>query len=329
MARIFIACSLFFSSVLFSQSVYGKAETYQSYLDSLLIKAQQQGVNNAVIAAAKKEVKQFKRISVVENQPKPTVISFDDYFHQRVTFQQVEALAEVYFEYQIPLQKIAHHYHVQPRFIISLWALLKGTTVENRGFSALSVYSSKAYEQQTPEMDQQFVACLKAVDKQLIPINDLKSNHKGELGQLHFSPTQFLTFGQDWDKDGKADIWHNKLDSFATVAFALQQAGWNRSQTWGRQVKLSKKLSDNDATGMKSFAQWQQLGVTRFDGSALPDRDDMQVFLTSLENSKGRYYLTYHNFQVLKAWSNMNDYQAMTVVLLSEKLKKHLKSKPR
>ena len=49
---------------------------------------------------------------------------------------------------------------------------------------------------------------------------------------------EFLGYAQDWDGDGKKDLWGNEKDVFASIAFYLKSADWKNDITWGRQVLL-------------------------------------------------------------------------------------------
>ena len=72
----------------------------------------------------------------------------------------------------------------------------------------------------------------------------MKSGWAGAIGQAQFMPSSFLSYAQDWDGDGKKDLWGNEKDVFASIAFYLKSADWKNDITWGRQVLLpeDKKL---------------------------------------------------------------------------------------
>ena len=45
---------------------------------------------------------------------------------------------------------------------------------------------------------------------------------------------------QDFDGDGRRDIWTSQPDVFASIAFYLREHGWSGETTWGREVKVPK-----------------------------------------------------------------------------------------
>jgi membrane-bound lytic murein transglycosylase B len=58
------------------------------------------------------------------------------------------------------------------------------------------------------------------------------------MGQCQFMPSSFLKFAEDWDGDGRRDIWTTRADVLASAANYLLRSGWNGDQTWGRAAKL-------------------------------------------------------------------------------------------
>ena len=85
---------------------------------------------------------------------------------------------------------------------------------------------------------------LEIIDKKYIELENMKGSWAGAMGQSQFMPSSYLEYAQDYDKDGKKDIWSNYLDVFASIAFYLQSHGWDNSKTWGREVILPNEISN-------------------------------------------------------------------------------------
>ena len=136
-------------------------------------------------------------------------------------------------------------------------------------------------------------------------------------------PTSFLNYAQDYDGDGKKDIWTNEKDVFASIANFLSTEGWDSSATWGRQVRISKdfnvELAGLARNKMKPLPQWQALGVRRMDNRALPDRD-VRASLIIPDDKTGRIYLVYNNFHTLMGW-NRSTYFGVSVGVLADIIK--------
>ena len=69
-------------------------------------------------------------------------------------------------------------------------------------------------------------------------MNKMYGSWAGAMGQCQFMPSSFVKYAQDWNKDGKKDIWKTKSDVFASAANYLKNTNWNYNQTWGRKFIL-------------------------------------------------------------------------------------------
>ena len=70
-------------------------------------------------------------------------------------------------------------------------------------------------------------------------VDDFKGSWAGAMGQNQFMPSSFLAYAQDFDNDGKKNIWTNEADALASIARYLKGVGsnkWNDDFTWGREV---------------------------------------------------------------------------------------------
>ena len=66
------------------------------------------------------------------------------------------------------------------------------------------------------------------------------------MGQPQFMPSSYLKFAEDFDGDGRRDIWTIAGDIFASIANYLKGHGWNADETWGREVKVSQDAARRD-----------------------------------------------------------------------------------
>jgi membrane-bound lytic murein transglycosylase B len=67
------------------------------------------------------------------------------------------------------------------------------------------------------------------------------------------------------------------------------------------------------------MSQWQALGITRMDGSSLPNVD-IKAALIIPDNKNGRVYLAYNNYKSLMHW-NLSYYFVSSVGHLSDNIK--------
>ena len=182
-----------------------------------------------------------------------------------------------------------------------------------------------AYEGRRESMfRKQLYAALDILRQEHISQDEFLGSWAGAMGQSQFMPTSFLHYAYDFDGDGKKDIWNNPADVFASIANFLKTEGWDNNGTWGRQVRLNDgfdfSLTGLDKSKMHTLKKWQELGVRRYDGSALPSVD-VKASLIMPDGEKGRIYLVYNNFHTLMGW-NRSSYFGVAVGYLSDRIKK-------
>ena len=75
---------------------------------------------------------------------------------------------------------------------------------------------------------------LRILDSGDIDLARLRGSWAGAMGQPQFMPSSYLRYAEDFDGDGRRDIWSTPGDVFASIANYLKQHGWTAGDTWGR-----------------------------------------------------------------------------------------------
>ncbi len=306
-----------------TQFSHAKPQSFNEFIKAIQHEANAKGISSATVSILSEQSKPFKKLgskerALIAGEP----VSFGAYLTSNITDETLNQLSRFHERYQNQLTEIAKYYKVQPRFVLAAWAVISDVGQSYSNYPVLSIYSSKAFRADDNETKEQLYAALKAIDENKLNIHDFRSDHLGRIGQLSFTPLLYQQYAQDWDKDGKFDIWRNNLDSLATVANFLSKKGWNRSQTWGRQVALKQKFTHKTLyEKAHSFVFWSQKGITKYNGSQLPDRSDIKATLVQPLAKDSRHYLVYDNFKVLTQWPDVDDKRALAITYLSEKLK--------
>lgn len=316
--------TLLLSTVLSIAVVEAKSSelSFEQYLDVLQQQALNEGVSATTVKQVFPQIKLFKKASFNANMPE-SPSNLEQYLSYLVPESIVTRSRSLYKANKTQFDLLGEQYGVQPRFIIALWGLTSQLGDDVGHYPVLTVAASNGYRGDNEVANRQaFMDALKLIEHKQVEFAELKSNALGKMGYAHFTPSDYARFAKDGDNDGVIDIWSNLSDAFASTAYYLNQLGWNDEATWGRQVQVPKAIP-RDLIGLethKSFAQWQALGVKRFDGSNLPSRQDMQVSLIMPDGINGRKYLVYDNYRALTQW-NPSDFYALSLTYLSERIK--------
>lgn len=297
--------------------------SFSDYLIQLKQEVSLQGISQTTLDLAFPQIKLFKKARATDSPQTDKTHNLDTYLADTVPEWKVDTARVLFKEHEQQLNAIASQYAVQPRFLVALWGLVSDFGEASGDYPVLSVTASLAFGgEREAFFKKEFMAALSIMDKDHIGFQDLKSRWNGAMGQTQLMPTDYLAYGQDGDGDGKKDIWHNTQDAFASAAHLLQQLGWNGDDTWGRQVQVPATL-DLAVAGLdkpQSLAQWQTLGIRKFDHTDLPSREDIKASLIMPDGVTGRKYLVYGNYRALMHWQN-TDYFGISVAHLSERIK--------
>jgi membrane-bound lytic murein transglycosylase B len=151
------------------------------------------------------------------------------------------------------------------------------------------------------------------------------------MGQTQFMPSSYLRFAEDYDGDGRRDIWSTPADVFASIANYMHGNGWAGGAAWGREVAVSddarRRIANEierrdgpcqarrDMTAVLPASRWRDLGVHTLAGDQLPD--DMPN--ASLVTGESRSFLVYKNYDALLEYNCAHSY-AIGVALLADAL---------
>jgi membrane-bound lytic murein transglycosylase B len=177
----------------------------------------------------------------------------------------------------------------------------------------------------------ELINALQILDKGYIELDQMKGSWAGAMGQTQFMPSSYLAHAQDFDGDGRRDIWNTLPDVFASIANYMIAYGWKGDELWGREVRVppggATKLAasvgfrqsgcraERELTVPIPLAKWQSMGVRTASGAALPK----VARSASLLRAGKKSYLVYSNYDSLLGYNCAHAY-ALAVGLLSDRL---------
>ena len=235
-------------------------------------------------------------------------------------------------QYHDLLRAVGLKYGAQPRIITAVWGLESNFGRFAGVRPTIPALATLAYDPRRATLFRnELFSALEIVNRGDIELERLKGSWAGALGQPQFMPSTYLEFAQDFDGDGRRDIWTSQGDVFASVAHYLKEHGWSAKGTWGREVKISKaakaKLdalprrtegcrAERALTTPLPLKEWAKLGVRTTDGAALP----AGAIDASIVTDGARYFLVYPNYEALLKYNCATSY-AISIGMLSDRLK--------
>lgn len=318
MLRILLASMAFIPFLLLAKP------SFEEYVDQLKTEAVDKGFSETLVNAAFENLKYYQRAVKADKSQPEFKLTLDRYIQTRVPDWKVKQARKYFNENKALLEQVSAAYGVQSRFIVALWGNESNFGKIQGKFPVMSALVTLAYEGRREALfKKELFAALNILQQGHIESEQFLGSWAGAMGQSQFMPSSFLHYAVDFDGDGKKDIWNNKADVFASIANYLKSEGWDNSLTWGRQVRLpdgfEHGLAGLKKNKMKPLSEWQALGIRRFNGADLPNRD-IPASLIMPDDEKGRVYLVYQNFHTLMKW-NRSTYFGAAVSYLSEKIK--------
>lgn len=312
-----------------------KQAEFDLWLDELREEALSIGISQDTIETALKDLKPIARIIERDRTQSEFTINLEKYRNRVITQANIAtgiAKRELHSEL---LKKVSDKYQVQPRFILAIWGIETRFGAVKPTVPVIPAVATLAFDRRRSSyFRQQVFATLKMLQQNYIDLPSLKGSWAGAMGQPQFMPSSYLTYAQDFNGDGRRDIWNDEGDVFASIANYLAQHGWRFDQTWGREVQvplhIAKSASDNldpknrgcramkKMSHVKRLSEWAKAGVTKIDGSPLPTRD-LKAAMIFPDGVDGSAYLVYDNYRSILRYNCAHLY-AVTVGELADKL---------
>ena len=309
---------LFFVNTSFSNDII-----YDKWLLSLKADALKRGISEATFDIAMNDIVIIPKVKKLDKKQPETQITFNDYYKRTVNNKRVNIGKNKYEKHKNDLLKIAEVYKVQPRFILAIWGIETNYGTYTGSFSVISSLTTLAYQGRRAKFfRKQLLDAIEIVDKGYIELENMKGSWAGAMGQSQFMPSSYLAYAQDFDKDGKKDIWNNHLDVFASIAFYLKSHGWDYSRTWGREVIIPKdflKLYENSKNKSQTLKYWADNNIVKINGQKLPYLN-LKAYLILPDGNMGKAFLVYDNFFKIKKY-NASTYYALSIGILADRIK--------
>ena len=307
------------------------AQSFPDWLADVRKEAIGRGISQATVDAALTDIEPLPIVVQRDRTQAELIMSLDEYLKQHMTKKVIGTAREMARTHRELLGSIEKKYGIPPGVIVAIWGAESNFGKFSGSRPTIAALATLAYDPRRSSMfrDELFDA-LEIIDKGDVEASKMTGSWAGALGQPQFMPSSFLQFAQDFDGDGRRDIWNSTPDVFASIANYLGAHGWTRGQLWGREVRVPKGLPDRLATQAPlqsagclaerqmtiplPLSRWRKLGVRTIRGARLPVAD----LDASLVSGIRRHFLVYPNYHALLQYNCVNAYGLMVGLLADE-----------
>ena len=216
------------------------------------------------------------------------------------------------------LGRVSGLYGVGTGGIAGIWGLESAYGTRMGTFFVIDALATLAYDGRRASFFRtELLKALHVVERAGVAPANMLGSYAGAMGQPQFMPSAYLRYAASYPAGGRADIWHEEGDVFASIANYLAQCGWVAGQPWGEGVFVPDTLEQSQLgrNQTRPLAWWQQQGVRPRAGEF--DASVSEGAVIRPDGPGGEAFIVYHNFNVIRRY-NPSDFYALAVGLLGD-----------
>ncbi|WP_421790199.1 lytic murein transglycosylase [Hyphobacterium sp.] len=297
-------------------------ESFDTWLNDFRPRLAGSGADPATVASMLDELEPDLRIIERDRSQPEFVRPLWEYLEIAASDLRVRNGADQIAARQGMLQVIESRYGVDYPILVAIWGLESSYGAIQGDDDVVRSLATLAWEgRRRSWAEAQLIAVARMIDNGYARREDLRGSWAGAMGQTQFIPETYLRRADDFDGDGRIDIWNNVGDALASSANLLSEAGWQRGQPVVVEVVLPVDfdLTSWNPRDARMTAEWSVRRVTRADGESWAADQLMQGSRLILPaGRRGPAFLTFSNFRALMRYNNSTSY-GIGVWLLSER----------
>jgi membrane-bound lytic murein transglycosylase B len=315
------------------QSVDATRPSFAEWLAGVRAEALARGIRPEIVEQALGHLEEPLPIVIERDRAQAeAVLPLETYVDRRLTKEAVKTAREKFTRHRALLDEVAWRYGVSPRIIVAVWGLESNFGRFSGRYPIISVLATLAWDPRRATFFRgELFKALDILNRGDIDVARMRGSWAGAMGDVQFMPSSYLKFAEDFDGDGRRDIWSTPADIFASIANYLKGHGWAEGEAWGRPVKMSSEAAQKigsdvarragtcqatrDMTVVLPVKAWHALGVRLPDGARLPAATPD----AALVSGTSKHFLVYSNYDALLEYNCAHSY-AVSVGLLADRI---------
>ncbi len=307
--------------------------SFVEWLAGVRAEALARGIREAIVAEALDPIEEPLTVALERDRAQAEVVlSFEAYISRRLSSTLIASGQKQYAAHRAVLEEVADRYGVAAKIIAGIWGIESNFGRFTGIRPTIAALATLAWDPRRSAFFRgELLNALDILNRGDIDLARMRGSWAGAMGQPQFMPSSYLRFAEDFDGDGRRDIWGSPGDVFASIANYLKGHGWRRGETWGLEVRVPSEVAGRiaadigrrdggcravrDMTVRLPLAEWQRLGVRTVGGAALATLDQE----ASLVSGASRHFLVYRNYDALIEYNCAHAY-AISVGLLGDRV---------
>ncbi|MBS0349932.1 MAG: lytic murein transglycosylase B [Proteobacteria bacterium] len=248
---------------------------------------------------------------------------WDFYRNFFITPDRVQGGVVFWHEHADTLEKVSKAYGIPPEIIVAITGIETKYGQQTSKFPALSTLKTLAfhYPKRAAFFQNELENFLLLTRENHLSPNSLMGSYAGALGIPQFMPSTYRKYAISFDKAHSVNLLTDKDDAIASIAYYLQQSGWQPNQPVATPALIDQPMpTDLLVAGAKPIYN-QTFLIQHGVHSKVPLINPPPACLIALHNTHGEeYWLSYPNFYAIMTYNPRTTY-AMAIYQLSEQIR--------
>jgi membrane-bound lytic murein transglycosylase B len=299
-----------------AQSAQGSFERWR---DAFRPRALARGVSEATYARVMSLKPDTSVYAQIRSQPEFNEALWQ-YLNRRVSDWRIITGKARAKEHAALLARIENEYGVDRYLMLSLWGVESsfGDVIDNPKYMRPVMPALAALAWGEPRRrsywEAELLNALVIIERGWGDPKEMIGSWAGAMGHTQWMPEVWLHVGVDFDHDGRISPFGPPDDALAgTARFLVERGGYRRGEAWGCEVRATA-----GAGGLRTYAQWRDLGVTRADGAPYARPDDKAKLSVPVEG--GPAFLLGQNFSAVMSYDPAFSY-GLAVCHLADRIR--------
>lgn len=294
---------------------------FDAWVAQFRTRATARGITPDTLNAAFQDVAYLPGVITRDGSQFQTRRTVEDYIALATSDDRIREGRAMLQRHGATLAAIAARYGVPAELLTALWGVESRYGTRRGDFPVISALATLGFASRRASFfEGQLIGALRVLQRGDTTAARMTGSWAGAMGHTQFIPTTFLSYGVDFNGDGRRDIWgDDPTDALASAANYLSRSGWKAGQRWGYEVSLprgSSAATKFQSGTTRGFASWRSGGLRGL-GAELPTTGNGTLFRPG--NTTGPAILATGNFRALLRYNNSDSY-AVAVGHLSDRL---------
>ena len=284
--------------------------TFARWIADFRLRAQAAGISQSTLAEALAGIRYNAEVIDLDRSQAEFVKPIWTYLDSAVSETRVSNGRAALRDNAGILASVEARFSVEKEIVAAIWGLESAYGAVRGSTPVIEAMATLAHDgRRGAFFEDQLIAALRILDRGDTTPSAMRGSWAGAMGHTQFIPTSYLAHAEDFDGDGKSDIWgEDPADALASTAGYLKAHGWTFGQPWGLEVTIPEgwdyARADRRVTALPSA--WAAEGLTAADGTPIPDYAPASILLPA--GAEGAAFMIFPNFEVLEAYNTADAY---------------------